>query len=886
MTSNGDSVSRGRARGRARGVPPQSAPRPPDAPPTGPAPPQSGISQPPAPSPPVSHQESEPPIGKIRGRGGTSVDPGQGGASGSGSGSGGSGNTPVSQMGAITIADPSPGPSRGPSPRLMRDDIHTRPEGLDKRGNSGTSVKVCSNFFELTKLPTRNIYQYAVSYNPEVDSKRARTALLYAHSDVIGNMRIFDGMTLYSPIELEGETPLVSKRKSDDVDIHITVKFTNTLQINSPASLQLYNTIFRKLLSNIGMKQIGRYYYHFQRPVRIEKHKIEIWPGFITSILNYEARVMLCADVSHKLLRTDSVLDYLYQLYDESRGDFHDIATKKLVGEIVLTRYNNKTYRIDDIDWDKNPTHTFETREGPITYLDYYQKSYDRKLVDMQQPLLVSRPKKKDQRRGQEGPIYLIPELCTRTGLSEETREDFYVMRDIAEHTRIKPDQRGVQLKNFMGEISGNADCQEIMGAWGLRFAENILSFEARVMPPEKIFQRSGGFQYKPSDADWSREMKGHQLISAVPLNKFLLLFSRRDSAKAQDFFNCLAKVGPPMGMQIADPIVCELADDRTDTFLRTIKDNLTDDLQMVICLLPNNRKDRYDAIKKFCCVEHPVPSQVILGRTLNKKQTLFSVCTKVAMQLNCKMGGELWALEIPLKRLMVLGIDCYHDTAQKGRSVAAFISTTNDSLTRFHSRVAFQHMGQELLDAIKTCMTSALRNYLKLNGYLPERIILYRDGVGDGQLSIVKEHEIPQFIECFDSFENYNPKFAVIVVKKRINTRIFLEQDGSLTNPPPGTLIDTEVTKPEWYDFFLVAQSVRQGTVTPTHYNVLHDTSGLRPDHLQRLTYKLCHLYYNWQGTVRVPSPCQYAHKLAFLVGQSIHKEPSLDLSNRLFFL
>lgn len=39
----------------------------------------------------------------------------------------------------------------------------------------------------------------------------------------------------------------------------------------------------------------------------------------------------------------------------------------------------------------------------------------------------------------------------------------------------------------------------------------------------------------------------------------------------------------------------------------------------------------------------------------------------------------------------------------------------------------------------------------------------------------------------------------------------------------------------------------MRQGTVTPTHFNVICDTSGLKPDHMQRMTYKLCHLYYNW---------------------------------------
>ena len=72
-----------------------------------------------------------------------------------------------------------------------------------------------------------------------------------------------------------------------------------------------------------------------------------------------------------------------------------------------------------------------------------------------------------------------------------------------------------------------------------------------------------------------------------------------------------------------------------------------------------------------------------------------------------------------------------------------------------------------------------------------------------------------------------------------------------------------SHLSSPLRYDFFLVSQSVRQGTVNPTSYNVVEDTSGLKPEHLQKLTYKLTHLYYNWPGTVRVPAPCQYAHKV-----------------------
>ena len=68
-------------------------------------------------------------------------------------------------------------------------------------------------------------------------------------------------------------------------------------------------------------------------------------------------------------------------------------------------------------------------------------------------------------------------------------------------------------------------------------------------------------------------------------------------------------------------------------------------------------------------------------------------------------------------------------------------------------------------------------------------------------------------------------------------------------------------------YDFFLVSQHVRQGTVTPTHYVVVSDNSGLKPDHMQRLAYKMTHMYYNWPGTIRVPAPCQVRIVLTVII-------------------
>jgi aubergine-like protein len=86
-------------------------------------------------------------------------------------------------------------------------------------------------------------------------------------------------------------------------------------------------------------------------------------------------------------------------------------------------------------------------------------------------------------------------------------------------------------------------------------------------------------------------------------------------------------------------------------------------------------------------------------------------IATKIAMQINCKMGGELWRVDIPPQKMMVIGIDCYHDSSTKGRSVGGFVATMNDDLTRYYCRCTFQHSGQELCDGLEVCMQAALKN-------------------------------------------------------------------------------------------------------------------------------------------------------------------------------
>lgn len=338
------------------------------------------------------------------------------------------------------------------------------------------------------------------------------------------------------------------------------------------------------------------------------------------------------------------------------------------------------------------------------------------------------------------------------------------------------------------------------------------------------------------------------------------------------------------MSCRIDKPRYFDINDDRSNTYSDALERIMsTSNPELIYCVVSNNRADRYGAIKKKCTVDRPVPSQVFVARNLTSKGVK-SIATKVAIQLTCKLGGAPWSVELPPINLMVVGFDVCHDPNDKGRDFGALVASLDKGLTRYFSAVSSHSTGEELSNEFSINMMKALHNYRQINQTLPSHIVIYRDGVGEGQLPYVYEHEVEQVKrKLSEIYEDPSlVKMAFIVVTKRINTRLFNREN----NPPPGTIVDDVITNPLKYDFFVVSQSVKQGSVSPCAYNVIADSTGWRPDQMQRITYKLTHMYYNWCGTVKVPAPCQYAHKLAFLVAQFIRRPPSTKMENLLYFL
>ena len=234
---------------------------------------------------------------------------------------------------------------------------------------------------------------------PLVDHTRVRKGLLAQHKAGLPKY-MFDGTMMFTTSRLnDDDKPLVlnSKRDSDGVMIVITVKLVGEVHPTDPHYTQFFNIVLRQAMGQLQLEELRRNYYDAKAAVKLPQHKLEIWPGYVTSIRQHEEKMLLCCEVTCKVLRTDTVYDQIQEISKRVGGggaNYQRTVEKALLGAIVITRYNNKTYRIDEIAWDKSPMEEFETKEGgKMTLQKYYGQKYNKAINDPKQPLIISLPK-------------------------------------------------------------------------------------------------------------------------------------------------------------------------------------------------------------------------------------------------------------------------------------------------------------------------------------------------------------------------------------------------------------------------------------------------------------------------------------------------------------
>jgi aubergine len=87
---------------------------------------------------------------------------------------------------------------------------------------------------------------------------------------------------------------------------------------------------------------------------------------------------------------------------------------------------------------------------------------------------------------------------------------------------------------------------------------------------------------------------------------------------------------------------------------------------------------------------------------------------------------------------LMVVGYDVGKNSANRASSFGATVSCFNPSAGggNYFTSVAEIKNGADTYNMLGLSIMSALEAYMELHQYAPNRILIYRDGVGDGDVS------------------------------------------------------------------------------------------------------------------------------------------------------
>jgi hypothetical protein len=272
---------------------------------------------------------------------------------------------------------------------------------------------------------------------------------------------------------------------------------------------------------------------------------------------------------------------------------------------------------------------------------------------------------------------------------------------------------------------------------------------------------------------------------------------------------------------------------------------------KFLFVILPNDNAVVYDSIKFVCDVKLGIPNICNIGSKFSKEKGQIQYFSNVAMKFNQKLGGTNHGLNPDqLKPLdaqtIVFGIDVTHPSpgsAETSPSIAGIVASVDKAFTQYPASIRTQKGRQEMVEELEEMIIERLRLWQRKNNGLPSKVIVYRDGVSEGQYRIVLEKEYPAFVAAFNKLygdAKKHPKISIIIVGKRHHTRFYptraQDADQKTGNPQPGTVVDRGVTGEKLFDFFLLAHQGLQGTSKPAHYVVIKDENKLGADQLQNL--------------------------------------------------
>ncbi|KAI1827005.1 Piwi-domain-containing protein [Xylaria intraflava] len=529
---------------------------------------------------------------------------------------------------------------------------------------------------------------------------------------------------------------------------------------------------------------------------------------------------------------------------------------------------------------------------------DYYKKRY-KYTVDARNPVVNVGTKAK--------PVYMPAELVRvldgqalkRMAQGEETRDmvNFAARSPFANATSISTHGRRV--------LGLDSSASDTLGRFGLQVDKGLLTVQGRELVPPAIVYKDERppNDYKvisANDGDWNMdrlrvvkpgkridrwfwisvdfgpEKKAHQKHTEIAdgIRFFIELIRRQGIAIADtSLSNRDSRVTVPW---MGDPR-------QISEIIKPVFERMKfEDPQFVFVVLAGKKNDAliYNEVKKLGDIQYGYLSQVILQTNLLKRSS--QLCANLGLKVNLKMGGVNHKLRddiaiIRQQPTMVVGYDVTHPTNLAGNtsglpSLVGMVASIDSDLGQWPGTIWAQGGLVEMLDeTLEKRFAERLQLYRQHNRQLPANIIIFRDGVSEGQFAQVLDKELPHIRNACKAVypAKEQPKIALIVSVKRHQTRFFPTDPRHTVksrNIKNGTVVDRGVTQATRWDFFLTAHKGLQGTSRPAHYTVLLDevfralSRENAADQLEKLTFDMSHLFGRATKAVSLCPPAYYA--------------------------
>ncbi|KAG0337299.1 Eukaryotic translation initiation factor 2C [Podila humilis] len=792
-------------------------------------------------------------------------------------------------------------------------------------GTKGKVVNIRSNFFEVTKLPDVIIHHYDVSISVDVPppvNRRLFEQLIktYRVSDLGGANPVFDGRkNIFSPkaFPFESRTFDVSlssdglPRPGREISVYkFKIKKVATINLeelqqflrgkatmsnncltaimsldmlirHQPA--MLYATVGRSFFTPDGSQPLAG--------------PLEVWRGFYQSVRPAAGKMMVNVDVSatafyQGIPLIEMVMKILgLRSKDDLRRTSPPLAWNKVERYIKQLRViathrerssrgfkiaglsqkaaNQEMFSYQQAPTDRDPS----PKEVQVDVASYFKTAYNRTLSYPMLPCV------------RVGKTAMLPlEVCkVEQGQRYPKKLDEAQTADMIKFTSQNPAVRANTIKNGLQVLNYNEN--EYLLDAGMKISSEMSVIPSRVLPPPMVQYNptSREASFTPRDGAWN--LKDKKVFNGSHLGSWgvIVFATERDLSKValQGFLRELIVTCQDTGMNIVNkspPIRYANPQGDVQAALKQIYVETGNAVksrpQLIVCFLPNTGTPLYAEIKRVTDTIIGVSSQCMQMKHARAPKKQY--CANICLKINVKTGGTNARLAennlsfIASRPTIIIGADVSHPSPgdRMRPSIAALVGSLDNRASRYTTSIRVQTARTEAIADLASMVVELLKSFYQTCGQKPDRMLIYRDGVSEGQFAEVLKNEVASLrAGCHRLEATYNPKITFVVVQKRHHTRFFpmspqaADRSG---NCQPGTCVDTVIVHPFEFDFYIQSHAGLLGTSRASHYHVLQDDNKFSPDDLQALTYNLCYLYARATRAVSMVPAVYYAHLVA----------------------